>query len=87
MYRGKDVKFGQRMMFSRELHNISKTDAAKLIGISLSQYSRYENGYNNHIIGQKIITIADAVKCSPLYLLGLSDNIYEKLDPKFRQSK
>lgn len=66
-------KFGSRMKYIRSLRNMTQSDISMLLDVSVPSVSKYEAGLiepNVDTLGR----IADILRVSPLYLLGMSDD-------------
>ena len=53
--------------------NLTMDELAKLIGVSTPTVQRYESGEIKNVRRDKIKSLADALQCSPAYLMGWSD--------------
>ncbi len=65
--------FGERLKEVRELQKMTRRELAKEAGIDPSLISRYEHG-DRSPTAENIVRIAQALKVSADYLLGLTDN-------------
>lgn len=62
----------RRLRDLREIHNLSQTQVAQVLGMSQTGYSKYETGEND-IPTVVLIKLADFYKTSVDYLLGRTD--------------
>lgn len=58
----------------REELGMTTYELAELIGVSHATVSRYESGYINSIKSGKIQAIAEALRTTPKYLMGWTDD-------------
>ena len=72
--------FSERLKQTRQSKNLSQSNLARMSGLNLRQYQRYELGEQN-ISLNKLIPIADALGVSIDYLAGRTD------DPTFNPTK
>ena len=66
------IKMYERIRALREDKDLSQSDIAKMLNISQSTYSRYENG-NLDIPTEILISLSKYYKVSVDYILGLKD--------------
>lgn len=55
--------------------NMTMEELAKLIGVSTPTIQRYESGEIKNVRRDKIKLLADALQCSPAYLMGWEDKL------------
>lgn len=67
------MKTGEKIRYLRTKNNITSKELSKILDISESSISLYENGKRTPSI-ELIIKIADFFKVSTDFLLGVSDN-------------
>lgn len=72
--------FPERLKEVRLSKNLSQSSVAKMSGLNLRQYQRYELGEQNITLA-KLVPIADALEVSIDYLAGRTD------DPTFTSTK
>lgn len=66
--------------------NLTLKEVANALGTAESTVSRYESNSIQHIRVDKIISLAQVLKCSPAYLLGYADTSDEyNHDPIFKE--
>lgn len=58
----------------REELGMTMYELGKLIGVSHATVSRYESGYINSVKSDKIQAIADALRTTPKYIMGWTDD-------------
>lgn len=63
----------KRIRELREDHDLTQRQTAAMLGITQTQYFRYEQGYRD-IPTDLLIVLAKHYKTSTDYILGLSDN-------------
>lgn len=68
---------GPRIKKLRKEKGISQIDLAIMIGESKQTLYKYETGKITNIPSDKIELIAEALGCSPAYLMGWTDNVTE----------
>lgn len=68
------MKKGERIRFRREELGISQTALSELIGESKQTVYKYENGIISNIPSDKIEALADALKVSPSWIMGWTDD-------------
>lgn len=54
---------------------------ADLIGVSKGTVSKWENGYVGTIKQSKLVILSEILHCSPLYLLGIEEEIEQDDNP------
>lgn len=62
-----------------ELH-MTMEDLAKRIGVSTPTIQRYESGEIKNVRRDKIKLLADALQCSPAYLMDWTDSVTDASD-------
>ncbi len=58
----------------RTILDMTMDELAKLIGVSTPTVQRYESGEIKNVRHDKIKLLADALQCSPAYLMGWDEN-------------
>lgn len=74
MFGGETMKKGERIRFRREQLGISQTALSEMIGESKQTVYKYENGIISNIPSDKIEALADALKVSPSWIMGWSND-------------
>ena len=69
---------GERLKSQRELKKLSQKEVAKLINVSSSIVSNYENGERTPSL-EILVALARTLNCSTDYLLGFEKQEHEKL--------
>ncbi len=69
-----DLGFAKRLKIARIVQSYSIEDAAKATGFSTKTYERYEAGHNKHLRRDSILKLANGLRCSPVYLVGLIED-------------
>lgn len=64
---------GERLHQQRLLKNLSPKDVARIVNVSASIISNYENGERTSSL-EMLVTLANLYRCSTDFLLGLSTN-------------
>lgn len=64
--------------YRRDYLGLTLEQVADLVGVNKSTILRYENGEIEKMSVKNLIPLAEALHCSPLYLLGLIDTPYEE---------
>ena len=67
------ASIGERILTLRKSRNLSQKELAEQVGITEASLSRYENNLREPK-GEIIAKIAEALKCSTDYLLGLTND-------------
>lgn len=62
---------GKRLKEKREAMKVTQKDMAHYLGITIQAYQNYE--YGKEISSGRIIQICNKLKCSPNWLLGISE--------------
>ncbi len=68
---------GERLRKMRKMRGLTLKEVADRVGVARSTYSGYESNYRQPPI-EVLVKLADALKTSTDYLLGLTDNPYPK---------
>ena len=66
--------YGERVHAQRKVMNFTIRQLANKVGISYSQISKIETGSKTFISLNTLQALAEALSCSPLYLLGKTDS-------------
>lgn len=66
---------GERIKTLRKERGLSQTELADKIGESKQTIYKYERNITTNIPSDKIEAIAEALTCSPCYLMGWSDEL------------
>lgn len=74
------MEIGAIIRSRRELLGMTLEDLAKKIGVNKSTISRWETGDIDNMRREKISSLADALKISPMVILGRAEP--EPLDPE-----
>jgi transcriptional regulator with XRE-family HTH domain len=69
--------FGERLRQMRKKRGLTLQDVADKLGVARSTYAGYESGYRQPDL-EGLAKIAEILKTSADYLLGLTDNPYPK---------
>lgn len=73
----------QRIKSRREQLKYSYQTLADLTHLSKSTLQRYETGKIGNLPLDKLETIANALKCSPAYLMGWQNDMFDHIDNKY----
>lgn len=74
------MEFKDKVKTLRQKNNLTLEDVAKLVGVSAPTIQRYESGEIKNLRRDKIESLANALKCSPGYLMGWKkDSIEEEI--------
>lgn len=68
-----------RIKNRRKALNLTLLEIAEYIGVKEATMQRYENGVIKTIPYDKVVLIAECLKCTPQYLMGWSDEYENKL--------
>lgn len=68
---------GQRMKERRKEIGLSAETLAEELGLSPATIYRYENGYIDKVPGDRLAPIAKALRTTPAYLMGWTDDELE----------
>lgn len=72
------MKTSEILKYRRHFLGLTLEQVADAIGVNKSTIMRYERGDIEKMPVQSLQPLADALRCSPLYLLGLIDTPYEE---------
>lgn len=67
------LSFGERLQEARERSGLTLEEVGELVGKSKSTIQRYESGKVSNLNNEMISRLAEAVRVSPIYLMGWSD--------------
>lgn len=71
---------GDRLRTARELRGYTQSELSELLNLGEKEIWRYENGKSKPI-GETVAKIAEMLKVSTDYLLGMSDYMNSDVDP------
>lgn len=74
------MKTSEIIKYRRKFLGLTLEQVADAVGVNKSTILRYENGDIERMATEKLLPLAKALKCSPLYLLGQTDTPYEDMD-------
>ena len=77
------MKINEKIRQRRKELNMSLEDVAKIVGVNRSTILKYETGDTEKLPTSALIPIARALRCSPIYLLGLEDDDISEVNIKF----
>lgn len=69
------MEMGKRIKERRISLGLTQEELGKELGLQKSAIAKYENGRVENIKRGIIAKMADVLKCSPIYLMGFSDDI------------
>lgn len=72
------MKTSEIIRYRRKFLGLTLEQVADSIGANKSTIMRYEKGEIEKMSVQNLVPLANALKCSPLYLLGIIDTPYEE---------
>lgn len=72
------MKTSEIIKYRRNYLGMTLDQVADLVGVNKSTIMRYEKGDIEKVPVQNLQPLAHALRCSPLYLLGLIDTPYEE---------
>lgn len=67
------MSFGKRLQVARERSGLTLEEVGKVVGKSKSTIQRYESGQVSKLNNEMISKLAEAVRVSPVYLMGWTD--------------
>lgn len=67
------MSFGKRLQIAREKSGLTLEEVGKIVGKSKSTIQRYESGQVSNLNNKIISELAEAVRVSPVYLMGWTD--------------
>jgi transcriptional regulator with XRE-family HTH domain len=73
------VEFKDKIKNRRLELNMTMDELAKIVGVSTPTIQRYESGEIKNVRRDKIKLLADALQCSPSYLMGWDEKPQEQL--------
>ena len=65
---------GARLTHVREVRRLSQQDLAQRTGLKVQNISRLEKGHRVHVRSDTLLRLAEALRCSADYLIGLVDD-------------
>jgi transcriptional regulator with XRE-family HTH domain len=65
---------GARLTYVREVRGLSQQDLAQRTGLKVQNISRLETGHRVHVRSDTLLRLAEALRCSADYLIGLTDD-------------
>ncbi|MDD4095281.1 MAG: helix-turn-helix transcriptional regulator, partial [Oscillospiraceae bacterium] len=65
---------GERIRFVREAKGITQEEVAVFLGMTKSNYAKYERGERRKIDREFLLGVAEALGCNVAEINGLSDN-------------
>ena len=71
------MKTSEIIQYRRKFLGMTLEQVADAVGVNKSTIMRYERGDIEKMSVQNLVPLADALHCSPLYLLGMIDTPYE----------
>ncbi len=71
------MKTSEILQYRRKFLGMTLEQVADAVGVNKSTIKRYESGEIEKMSVLNLIPLADALHCSPLYLLGIIDTPYE----------
>lgn len=71
------MKTSEIIQYRRKFLGMTLEQVADAVGVNKSTIMRYERGEIEKMSVQNLVPLADALHCSPLYLLGKIDTPYE----------
>ena len=75
------MNVGQRIKARRQQLGMNAETLAAKIGVSASTIYRYENGGIDKVDASKLISIADALYTTPVYLMGRNEENVQPPEP------
>ncbi len=72
------MEFKDKIKNRRWELNMTMDELAKIVGVSTPTIQRYESGEIKNVRRDKIKLLADALQCSPSYLMGWDENPREQ---------
>ena len=76
---------GERIKIQRKSLGLSYSDIAKSVGVNRTTIMRYEKGETEKMPISLVQPLSKILKCSPMYLMGWTDDPYEY--PRIKKSK
>ncbi len=77
----KNNELGMRIKEARKAKGLKQSDLSKMLGLSKITISNYETGTISPPLS-RIQSIADALKCTPGYLLGVKDSLVNEREAR-----
>ena len=68
------MKIKERIKIQREKLGLSYTDIAEFVGVNRTTIMRYEKGATEKMPISLIQPLSEILQCSPMYLMGWTDN-------------
>ena len=62
----------------REMHGLTQKQLAEEVGVTKATISNWEMNFNPNI--QMVIKVSKVLSVSPLYLMGVSNSLYDKFE-------
>ncbi|MEG2103072.1 MAG: helix-turn-helix transcriptional regulator, partial [Flavobacterium sp.] len=72
------MEFRDKVKVLRQKNNLTLEEVAKQVGVSAPTIQRYESGEIKNLRRDKIESLANALKCSPGYLMGWKKDSLEE---------
>ncbi|GAA4294176.1 helix-turn-helix transcriptional regulator [Anaerocolumna aminovalerica] len=72
------MEFKDKIKNRRLELNMTMDELAKIVGVSTPTIQRYESGEIKNVRRDKIKLLADALQCSPSYLMGWDEKPWEQ---------
>jgi repressor LexA len=78
-----NIEMGDRIKQLRQKRGYSLRDLEKISGLSVSSLNRWENGTSGGVKASSIQKLADALGCTPAFILGVEDDYsgYDNVEP------
>ena len=76
-----EYSLAQRLRVARAYTGLSQRELAKKAGINNVQLSKLERGIPKEILGTTLRRLCEALAVSPQYLLGMTDDIENEIEP------
>ena len=80
----KTTNISERIKYQREKNGLTYTDIANYLGVSRTTAMRYEKGEINKMPIDLIVPLSEVLNCSPMWLMGWTDNPMEYPNDKKR---